>query len=64
MDADGQARGGRAGCSGGVPNYRNDILINVVEKYLPQGLEAWRGVTMASQRRSWRTLWDNYTTIN
>jgi hypothetical protein len=65
MDTDGQARGGRAGRSGGVPKYRNDILINVVEEeYLPQGLEAWRGVAMASQRRSGRTLLDNYTTIN
>ena len=34
--------------SGGVPNYRNDIIINVVEEYLlPQGLEAWRGDAMA-----------------
>ena len=47
MDSDSQARGGRAGRSGGVPNYRNDILINVVEEYLPQGLEAWRGDAMA-----------------
>ena len=47
MDADGQARVGRVGRSVGVPNYRNDILINVVEEYLPQGLEAWREVAMA-----------------
>ena len=47
MDADGQARVGRVGRSVGVPNYRNDILINVVKEYLPQGLEAWRGVAMA-----------------
>ncbi len=47
MDANSQARVGRVGRSGGVPNYRNDILINVVEEYLPQGLEAWRGVAMA-----------------
>jgi len=47
MDADGQARVCHVGCSVGVPNYRNDILINVVEEYLPQGLEAWRGVAMA-----------------
>jgi hypothetical protein len=31
MDANGQAQVGRVGCSGGVSNYRNDILINVVE---------------------------------
>ncbi len=47
MDADGQARVGRVGRSVGVPNYRNDILINVVEEYLTQGLEAWRRVAMA-----------------
>ena len=47
MDADGQARLGCVGCSVGVPNYRNDILINVVEEYLPQDLEDWRGVAMA-----------------
>jgi hypothetical protein len=35
MDADSQARGGRGGRSGGVPNYKNDILIKVVELYLP-----------------------------
>ena len=36
---DGQARQvGCVGRSGGVPYYRNDILINVVEEYLPQGL--------------------------
>jgi hypothetical protein len=52
MDSDSQARGGRIGRSGGVPNYRNDILINVVEEYLPQGLEAWRGVALAYQRES------------
>ena len=44
---DGQAQVGRVGRSGGVPYYRNGILINVVEEYLPQGLEAWRGVAMA-----------------
>ena len=52
MDAGGQARGGCGGCSGGVPNYRNNILINVVEEYLPQGLEAWRGVTLAYRQES------------
>jgi hypothetical protein len=54
MDANSQARGGCGGRSGGVPNYRNDILINVVKLYLPQGLEAWREVTLAYQRESWR----------
>ncbi len=52
MDADSQARVGRVGRSGGVPNYRNDILIYVVEEYLPQGLEAWRGVALVYQQES------------
>jgi len=67
MDAGGQARGGRGGCSGGVPNYRNNILINVVEEYLPQGLEAWRGVALPYQQESMEStlcqgedLWDNW----
>ncbi len=52
MDVDSQARGGCGGRSGGVPNYRNNILTNAVEEYLPQGLEAWRGVTLAYRRES------------
>ena len=56
MDANGQARVGRVGRSVGVPNYRNDILINVVEEYLPQGLEGWRGVALAYQRESMETV--------
>ena len=38
--------------AGGVPNYRNDIIINIVEEYLPQGLEAWRGVALVYQQES------------
>ena len=56
MDADSQARGGRVGRSGGVPNYKNDILIEVVELYLPRGLEAWREVALAYQRESMETV--------
>jgi hypothetical protein len=56
MDADCQAIGGRGGRSGGVPNYKNDILIEVVELYLPQGLEAWRVVALAYQRESMETV--------
>ncbi len=47
MDTDGQAPVGCVGRSGSVSNYSNVILINVVEEYPPQGLEAWRGVAMA-----------------
>jgi hypothetical protein len=56
MDTDSQSRGGRGGRSGGVPNYRNDILIKIVELYLPQGLEAWRAVALAYQRESMETV--------
>jgi hypothetical protein len=56
MDANSQARGGCGGRSGGVPNYRNNILIEVVELYLPQGLEAWRAVALAYQRESMETV--------
>ena len=49
MDADSEARGGRGGRVGGVPNYRNEILIEIVERHLPQGLEAWREVARQYQ---------------
>jgi hypothetical protein len=52
MEADGEARGGRGGRPGGMPNYNNDILIDIVERMLPQGLEAWREVALAYQRES------------
>ena len=53
MDANSQTRGGRAaGRPIGAPNYNNNILIEVVERYLPQGLEAWRAVALAYQRES------------
>jgi hypothetical protein len=44
MDSNSQARGGCGGCSGGVPNYKNEILIDIVESILPQGLKAWWSV--------------------
>ena len=40
---------GRSGRSSGIPNYRNGILINIVEEQLPQGLEAWRNVATLYQ---------------
>ncbi len=52
MDGESEARGGRGGNAGGVPNYKNDILIDIVERYLPQGLEAWREVALAYQRET------------
>ena len=52
MDADLESRGGRGGRSGGVPNYKNDILIGIVERHLPRGLEAWREVALEYQREA------------
>jgi hypothetical protein len=67
MDNDSQFQGGRVRCTGGVPNYQKDILISIVKQYLPQGLEAWREVTLAYQRESMEAtlrrgenLWDNW----
>ncbi len=47
MDTNSQTRAGRPI---GAPNNKNDILIEIVELYLPQGLEAWRAVALAYQR--------------
>ena len=52
MDSESQAQGGRLGRSGGVPNYKNDILIDIIETKLPQGLEAWREVAVVYMRES------------
>ncbi len=52
MDSKSQAQGGRGGRSGGVPNYKNDILIDIVERHLTRGLEAWREVAVVYQRES------------
>ena len=52
MDTDNQTRGGRAGRPLGAPNYQNNILIGIVELYLPKGLEIWREVAVAYQRES------------
>jgi hypothetical protein len=52
MDADSEAKGGHDRCIGGVPNYKNDTLIDIVERMLPQGLEAWREVALAYQRET------------
>jgi hypothetical protein len=50
MDNDSQAQGGCVGCAGGIPNYKNNILISILKQYLPQGLEAWRQVALVHQR--------------
>ncbi len=67
MDNNSQAQGGHVGGAGGIPNYQNNILIHIVEQYLPLGLEAWREVTLVYQRESMEAtlrraedLWDNW----
>ena len=52
MDTDNQARGGRYGRPSGAVNYRNNILIDILERLLPHGLEAWRQVALEYQTRS------------
>jgi hypothetical protein len=67
MDNNSQAQGGCVGHTGGIPNYQNDILIHIVEQYLPLGLEAWMEVTLVYKRESMEAtlhraedLWDNW----
>jgi hypothetical protein len=55
MNASSQAQGGCIGCAGGVPNNKNDILINIVKRMLPQGLEAWRQIAAEYQREPGET---------
>ncbi len=38
-----------------MPNYKNDILIDIIERILPPGLEAWQSVTALYQRKSGET---------
>ncbi len=52
MDTNSQSKVLHGGRAGGMPNYRNDILIEIIEEHLPQGLEAWRKVDMAYQNAS------------
>jgi hypothetical protein len=52
MDNNSQAQGGCVGPAGGSPNYPNNILIHIVEQYLPLGLEAKREVALVYQRES------------
>jgi hypothetical protein len=52
MNADSQAQGGCVGHAGGIPNYKNDIIINIVERLPPQSLEAWRGRLLLNTKES------------
>jgi hypothetical protein len=55
MNTDSQTQGGRVGRAGGVPNYKNNIIINIVERLLPHALEAWRQGAAEYQRESGKT---------
>ena len=50
MDSESQGRVAPKGRVVGIPNYKNDILIDIVERLLPQSLEAWREVADVYQR--------------
>jgi hypothetical protein len=52
MDNESQAQAARGGCSPGAVNYQNNLLIDIVERLLPQGLEGWREVAVEYQRGS------------
>jgi hypothetical protein len=54
MDADNQAQRIHGRHPGGGHSYKikNKVLINIVERYLPWGLEAWREVAEIYQRES------------
>jgi hypothetical protein len=51
MNADSQAQGGRVGRAGGIPNYKNNIIINIISGCSPT---AWRhgGRLLLSTRES------------
>ncbi len=47
-----QANPRPCGRSSGVPNYCNDLIIDIVKQLLPQGIEAWRNVALLYQNTS------------
>jgi hypothetical protein len=44
-----QAKPCPCGCSSGVRNYCNDILVDIVRQLIAQNLEAWRNVALLYQ---------------
>jgi hypothetical protein len=52
MDNDNQAPAARGGRPPGAINYQNNVLIAIVERLLPQGLEGWREVALEYQRQT------------
>ena len=52
MDNNSQGQPARGGRPPGAVNYQNNVLIDIVERLLPQGLEGWREVAQEYQRES------------
>ena len=50
MDNDSQGQAARGGRPPGARNYQYTVLIDIVERLLPQGLEGWREVALEYQR--------------
>ena len=42
-----ETESGRRGRAAGIKNYKNDVLIPIIERLLPQGTEGWRQVATA-----------------
>ncbi len=49
MDDESQAQAARGGRPPAAVNYQNNLLIDIVERLLPQGLEGWREVAVKYQ---------------
>jgi hypothetical protein len=56
MDNDSQGQAARGGRPPGARNYQYTVLIDIVERLLPQGLEGWREVALEYQRESRETI--------
>ena len=54
MDADSKNHVQCSGRTADVPNTQNNLLIDIIEEHLPQGLEAWRTVAVAYQMHRMR----------
>jgi hypothetical protein len=52
MDDDSQAQAACSECPPGAVNYQNTLLIDIIERLLPQGLEGWREVAVEYQQGS------------
>ncbi len=52
MDNESQAQAAHGELPPGAVNYQNNLLIDIVVRLLPQGLEGWREVDVEYQRGS------------